>query len=318
MKILIIRFSSIGDILLTFHVIHALREKHPEAEFFFLTKGSFFPLFNLFPIKINLVPLNPSIFKTAKTLRKEKFDLIIDLHHNLRSQLLRILMLNHSWSHVQKLNFKKWLFTTFKWDHLPHKHVVDRYLYAAGLAGPSKTPLLLNTTERKVVPFEKPYLAWVLGAKFKTKQYPIQKIKAVLSTLNHPIVLLGGTSELEEAKPIISNESVLNLVGKTTIDEAATVLKNASLVVTNDTGLMHLAAFYNNPMIVLWGSTTPAFGMGPYACNQVFHKEVEGLSCRPCSKIGYQTCPKKHFNCMNLHDISGLVTQINSIFDQEN
>lgn len=314
MKILIIRFSSIGDVLLTFHVIHALKEKHPDSDIHVLTKPAFVPLFRMLPVPVNIIPLTKSMIKTASILRRERFELIIDLHNNLRSRFLQVLLFNHSWRNVQKLNVRKWLLTTFKWNTLPQIHVVDRYLKTAGLASSGINPLTLNVPEGVRLPTDKPYIAWVLGAKFKTKQFPIVKIMELLPSIKYPIVFLGGTSEVDEAKKLPANHSIFNWVNKTTLDEAAFVLKNASMVVSNDTGLMHLAAFFNKPMLVLWGSTSEAFGMGPYRCARVVHAEIQSLSCRPCSKIGYKQCPKGHFKCMMLHPSQRLASQINSLF----
>ena len=314
MKILIIRFSSIGDVLLTFHVIHALKEKHPDSDIHVLTKPAFVPLFRMLPVPVNIIPLTKSMIKTASILRRERFELIIDLHNNLRSRFLQVLLFNHSWRNVQKLNVRKWLLTTFKWNTLPQIHVVDRYLKTAGLASSGINPLTLNVPEGLRLPTDKPYIAWVLGAKFKTKQFPIVKIMELLPSITYPIVFLGGTSEVDEAKKLPANHSIFNWVNKTTLDEAAFVLKNASMVVSNDTGLMHLAAFFNKPMLVLWGSTSEVFGMGPYRCARVVHAEIQSLSCRPCSKIGYKQCPKGHFKCMLLHPSQRLASQINSLF----
>jgi ADP-heptose:LPS heptosyltransferase len=232
----------------------------------------------------------------------------------MRSRFLQVLLFNHSWRNVQKLNVRKWLLTTFKWNTLPQIHVVDRYLKAAGLASSGTNPLTLNVPEGVRLPTDKPYIAWVLGAKFKTKQFPIVKIMELLPSIKYPIVFLGGTSEVDESKKLPANHSIFNWVNKTTLDEAAFVLKNASMVVSNDTGLMHLAAFFNKPMLVLWGSTSEAFGMGPYRCARVVHAEIQSLSCRPCSKIGYKQCPKGHFKCMMLHPSQRLASQINSLF----
>ncbi|MFM7565676.1 MAG: glycosyltransferase family 9 protein [Flavobacteriales bacterium] len=317
MKILIIRFSSIGDVLLTFHVVHRLKEKHPEAEIHVLTKETFLPLFELLPIPITLHSLDNSLLRTAKSIRKEHFTLILDLHNNLRSRILQALLLNHSWRHVKKLNVKKWLLTALKWDVVPKNHVVDRYLAVAGIDIPAKKPLELNAVAQKLIPTQAPYMAWVIGAKFKTKQFPMEKIQEVLGELVPSVVFLGGETEREESLRLPSSASVINEVGKTSLSEAAMLLKHAAMIVTNDTGLMHLAAFFNKPMVVLWGSTVPSFGMGPYGVNRVMHVEVNGLSCRPCSKIGFNQCPKGHFHCMMLHPSKRIASQINALWYEE-
>jgi ADP-heptose:LPS heptosyltransferase len=134
-----------------------------------------------------------------------------------------------------------------------------------------------------------------------------------------PIVLLGGDKENTLASSLQAHfPSLISLVGKTSLAEAALVLSKAKVVVTNDTGLMHLAAFYEKPMVCIWGNTVPDFGMYPYQSAPVFHAQVSDLSCRPCSKIGHNTCPKGHFQCMlNQHSVE-ISEQITALFYQEN
>jgi ADP-heptose:LPS heptosyltransferase len=91
------------------------------------------------------------------------------------------------------------------------------------------------------------------------------------------------------------------------INQSAELIKVANKIYTNDTGMMHIAAAYNKDIEVFWGNTLPGFGMYPFypdsdAAKSVNH-EVLGLSCRPCSKIGFKTCPNGHFNCMNWQEI---------------
>lgn len=324
MKLLIIRFSAIGDILLTFHVIDAIKKTHPTAEIHVLTKTENAPIFEGLDVSVHLHTLNTSLFQSAQSLKKERFTHVIDLHNNLRTRLLQILMLRWEWSRFPKLNFKKWLFSKFKVNTLPNIHVVDRYLMACHKlkldASTQKPSLKLLDQGVAVFDLEKSkYVAWVLGAKLATKQMPLVKIKEVASQLNLPIVLLGGATEqamsleLAQAYP-----NVLNLVGKTSLWESAEVLRYAKVTVTNDTGLMHLASFFSTPMLVIWGNTTPDFGMYPYQTDGVFHFQVEGLSCRPCSKIGHSACPKGHFNCMLQQDAAQITAQINALYRQEN
>ena len=316
MKILIVRFSAIGDILLTFPVVEALGKKYANAEIHFLTKPAHASLLQLLPRKIKVHLLSDSLLHTARALREEHFDLVIDLHNNLRTLILQVFMRSFHWKRVNKLNIRKWLLTTFKWDTLPNTHVIDRYAKAANVKVDFPVPLN-HSSHQHPFPLPTSYVAWVLGATFETKQFPLNKIKEVLPALNCPVVLLGGTKELEMANELLKAfPSVLSLVGKTSISEAALVLKEAKLVVTNDTGLMHLASFYNKPMVCLWGNTLPAFGMYPFNNDQIKHFEVKDLACRPCSKIGSHRCPKSHFNCMQQQDSTAISTEINALFLQ--
>lgn len=317
MKILVIRFSAIGDILLTFPVVEALVDKYPSAEIHFLTKPSNEAVLDLLSNKVQPRFLQESLVQTAKQLRGERYDLVIDLHNNLRTFLLRVLLMKGSWHRFRKLNFQKWLFTAFKWNTLPKVHVVDRYAQAASVRPASVNLAVSNTNVVESLPSH--YVAWVLGATFSTKQFPLSKLIETIERLDMPIVLLGGEKENPLASSLQAHfPSLISYVGKTSLSEAAFVLSKAKVVVTNDTGLMHLAAFYAKPMVCIWGNTVPAFGMYPYQSAPVFHAQVSDLSCRPCSKIGHNTCPKGHFQCMlNQHSVE-ISEQITALFYQEN
>jgi ADP-heptose:LPS heptosyltransferase len=315
-KILVIRFSAIGDILLTFPVVAALQHKYPAAEIHFLTKPSNKAVLELLSSKVQPRFLQESLVQTATQLRRERYDLVIDLHNNLRTFLLQVLMLKGSWNRFRKLNFQKWLFTSFKWNTLPKVHVVERYAQAAKV-NPTLVTLVVNNPALDSLPSN--YVAWVLGATFSTKQYPLSKLIETIERLEMPIVLLGGEKENALASSLQAHfPSIISLVGKTSLAEAALVLSKAKVVVTNDTGLMHLAAFYEKPMVCIWGNTVPDFGMYPFQKRPVFNAQVADLSCRPCSKIGHNTCPKGHFDCMLKQQTLEISEQITALFYQEN
>jgi heptosyltransferase-2 len=120
-----------------------------------------------------------------------------------------------------------------------------------------------------------------------------------------PVVLLGGLDDKARAENIINtvyNPLVYNACGKFSINQTASVIEQSLKIITPDTGLMHIAAAFKKEIISIWGNTVPAFGMYPYLPDNEIEKshiiETEGLKCRPCSKIGYKSCPEKHFNCM--------------------
>jgi len=317
-KVLVIRFSAIGDVLLTFPVVEALQHKYPSAEIHFLTKPSNKAVLELLSSKVHPRFLQESLVQTAKQLRGERYDLVIDLHNNLRTFLLQVLLMKGSWKRFRKLNFQKWLFTALKWNALPKVHVVDRYAQAA-LVNPTNVTLAVCDTINGMELLPSKYVAWVLGATFSTKQFPLSKLIETIERLDMPIVLLGGEKENPLASSLQAHfPSLISLVGKTSLAEAASVLSKANVVVTNDTGLMHLAAFYEKPMVCIWGNTVPAFGMYPYQSAPVFHAQVSDLSCRPCSKIGHNTCPKGHFDCMLKQQTVEISEQITALFYQEN
>ena len=152
------------------------------------------------------------------------------------------------------------------------------------------------------------YIALVIGAALNTKKLPIHKLKDLCLQTDFPIILLGGKEDRSDGDEIASvNEiKVYNACGKFALNESADLVRNARLVITNDTGLMHIAAAFKKKMISVWGNTVPQFGMDAYYGNEIishFKSEITNLSCRPCSKIGYNKCPKKHFKCMEQQDV---------------
>lgn len=314
-KFLIIRFSSIGDIVLTSPVIRCLKQQVPGSEVHYLTKSSFSPILLASPYIDKIFTIRERIGEVLPDLRKEKYDQIIDLHKNFRSKGV-ILNLRSPFTSFDKINYQKWLIVNFKIDRLPDVHIVDRYFQAVqnlGVVNDQKGLEYFIPENDQVSPEMLPeshrqgYIAWVIGGKHNTKMYPEGKIIADLKTYNKPVVLLGGKEDTDTGDRIRGavGPSVFNACGKFNINQSASLVKQASKIITNDTGLMHIAAAFKKEIISLWGNTIPEFGMSPYMPgfeerSQIL--EIKGLSCRPCSKLGYKKCPKGHFKCMR--DIS--------------
>jgi lipopolysaccharide heptosyltransferase II len=328
MRILIIRFSSIGDIVLTSPVVRCLKKQIPNAEIHFLTKKSFTPI----------LESNPYITKVwswqdensaaiLSELKKLRFDFVADLHHNLRSLRVK-LALRRPGASFNKLNIEKFLLVNFKINRLPEKHIVDRYLEtvsALGIVNDGEgldffIPPQAENFDIKQLPLshQAGYVALVAGALQGTKRMPREKLSELCSILNKPLVVLGGEAEKSVGSFLAQNHShVVDLCGKLSLAQSARLIKQASAVVTHDTGLMHIAAAFRKPIISIWGNTVPEFGMSPYLPfehAQSFVHEVKNLSCRPCSKIGHQNCPEKHFNCMNMQNLEKIKEDLESIF----
>jgi heptosyltransferase-2 len=145
------------------------------------------------------------------------------------------------------------------------------------------------------------YIAFAIGAQHATKKLPKEKILELCNNLNYPVVLLGDNKDNEVARFIeekIKNKiSIYNACGKYNLNQSASLLKQAKIVFSHDTGLMHIAAAFKKEIYSIWGNTIPKFGMYPYLTS--FHiLENKDLDCRPCSKIGFDKCPKGHFKCM--------------------
>ncbi len=317
MKVLVIRFSSIGDIVLTTPVIRCLKNTLGlNAEVHFVTKKAFAGILEANPNVDMVHVLDDSIMDLIKRLRSEGFDQVIDLHNNLRSALIKIALMKPSRS-LQKLNIKKWLFTRFRINRLPPIHIVDRYLETVGhlkVTNDGKgLDYFIPLAEQRVpdvIPnrFRSAYMVFVIGGKHATKRLPNERIIAICQKLSSPVLLLGGPEDQHNGNAIASacQNQVFNACGLLSLNQSAYMVKNARIVITHDTGLMHIAAAFNKRMISVWGNTVPEFGMYPYMPGHEHLSEiveVKGLSCRPCSKIGYPKCPKGHFDCMNKIDI---------------
>ena len=319
-KILIIRFSSIGDIVLTTPVIRCLNEQL-KAEVHYITKKSYAGILEANPNITKVYSIENEFTEVITELKTEKYDFVVDLHHNLRSTRLKR-ALGVSSAAFPKLNRQKFFLTSFKWDVMPDIHIVDRYFKAVDKLGvkndlkgldyfiPKKDEISLSDFK-----IGTNFTAFSIGAQFATKKLPNAKIIELANGTSGQVVLLGGPEDAENGNEIEQECSgVINLVGKLNLNQSASVIRQAAKVLSHDTGLMHIASAFNKRTVSIWGNTTPNLGMYPYQPqnpdNYSIH-EVE-LKCRPCSKIGYQKCPKKHFNCMQMQNVESILKALNA------
>jgi len=332
-RILIIRFSSIGDIVLTTPVIRCIAEQVDDVEIHYLTKPGYSSLLEAHPQICKIHVLSENWSEMIKTLKEQNFSFIVDLHNNLRSRRITS-RLGVKSSAFNKLNVKKWLAVNFKWDVLPKVHIVQRYLDAAEKLGvkndgkgldhfiPENTANHLTELPEK---FQQGYIALVIGAQHYTKKLPVTQLVDLSKKLTdngHPVLLVGGPEDETIANLLMAQvEGLESICGKSSIQESALMIQQATHVITHDTGMMHIAAALDKKIISVWGNTIPEFGMSPYygdkhPLNEQRKNnwiiENKGLSCRPCSKIGYTHCPKGHFKCMMDLDMSNLANQVNS------
>lgn len=309
-KFLIIRFSSIGDIVLTSPVVRCLKTQYPDAEIHFLTKKRNADLLEANPYIDRLKLYDNSISDLIADLKTEQYDYIIDLHNNLRSMRVKVALGVKSYN-FDKLNFRKYLLTQFGINLMPNRHLVDRamdtvkpfHIQNDGKGLDYFIPKEFTLPE-EILPeeFKNGYVALVLAGTYPTKKVPADKYRKVITETNLPFVLLGGKSERDLAAEILSwnTGNVIDFTGKLRLNQSACLARDARLVISNDTGLMHIAAAFKKKILSVWGNTTPELGMYPYQPgNGSEILEVEGLTCRPCSKLGYPQCPKRHFRCMN-------------------
>lgn len=321
MKVLIVRFSSIGDIVLTSPVVRCLKQQLPYAQVHYLTKASFKSVVAPNPYIDKCYYLEDDLNVLLPALKREKYDYIIDLHKNIRSLKVKQALGCKAFT-FPKLNFQKWLYVNFKRDVMPDKSIVERYFEAVkplGVKNDGKGLDYFIPADAEVTNKDIPmshwagYMVCVIGGSYNTKKYPVDKWKEFCQQSSYPIILLGGPEDREEGEQIAAVDKVriYNACGKFSLNESACLVKYSRVVVSNDTGLMHVAAAFKKPIISLWGNTTPEMGMFPYygynnlkgnVTTDFVIAEVKGLSCRPCSKIGFDKCPKAHFKCMKQID----------------
>jgi len=332
MKILFIRFSSIGDIVLTTPVVRCVKTQLPKAEVHYLTKTVFKPVIENNPYIDKRFYLEGDLMPVVIELLKEKYDVIIDLHKNLRTSYVKSILTQAFDSNIRKftfskLNIKKWLLVNLKINLLPDKSIVERYfegLRSLGITNDGQGLDYFISASDEIRKDDLPmghmlgFVACVIGGQHETKKMPVEKWKEFCRQLDFPVVLLGGKEDAENAEAIrkVDEVKIYNACGKFSLNESAHIVQKARFVITHDTGLMHIAAAFKKPVISIWGNTVPAFGMFPYygynnlksniaPASLIF--ERKDVKCRPCSKIGYAKCPKGHFNCMNKLEIQTLL-----------
>jgi heptosyltransferase-2 len=306
MKILVIRLSSIGDIVLTSPVVRVLK-KQLNAEVHFLTKKTFAKWLSHNPYIDTIHHYEDGV----QPLQTEGYDFVVDLHHNLRSLKIKRALKLPSKS-VNKLNIRKFLLTTFKINLMPHIHMVDRNIATVEHLGVKNDmeglDFFIPETEflPKAFQIKEPFVAVVIGGQHSTKILPTFKLIELCKQLNRKFVLVGGPEDAERGREIISQtQNGLNACGELSLTQSALLVKGADFVVSHDTGMMHISAALKKKIYSVWGNTAPPFGMVPYLPDpDSVIVENKALGCRPCSKIGYAKCPRGHFRCMTEIDLS--------------
>lgn len=325
-KILVIRFSSIGDIVLTTPVFRCIKNQIPDAEVHFVTKSSY-KIVTAHNHNIDkFYYLENDLTAVIENLKLEQYDYVVDLHNNTRSYRIKRALKKKSFS-IKKLNVEKFLLTNLNINIMPDAHITKRSLDTVAPLGVTDDGLGLeyfipakDMVREHDIPTSHSagFISIVIGATYETKKLPVHKLQELCKKIDHPIMLLGGLEDSVNAEMIASVDPVkiYNACGKFNLNESADLLRQSKLVVSHDTGLMHIAAALQKPIISIWGNTAPVFGMYPYFGSQMKQQydvmEVNGISCRPCSKIGYHKCPMEHFKCMENQDISSIVAAINS------
>jgi len=325
-KFLVIRFSSIGDIVLTTAAIRCLATQVPGAEIHFLTKRSFRAVTEANPHISRFHYLDDDLGALIGDLRREDFDTVIDLHKNPRSYKVRR-ALGKPVLTYRKLTLERFLLTRFHVDRMPGRHISERYLDALAPLGVTDDgqgldyflPVGTNLDGKQLPEWTgRGYIALVIGASYYTKKLPVDRLKELVSMLDHPVVLLGGPGDAVDGEAIASEfpGKVVNACGRYELNQSALITRDARLVISHDTGLQHIACAFQRPVLALWGGTSPALQMEPWygTAHTDLHRnfQVPGLACQPCSIHGSKHCPKGHFRCMRDMDLRSLSSTANA------
>jgi ADP-heptose:LPS heptosyltransferase len=282
-----------GDIVLTSPVIRRLvQQLEGNTEIHFLTKKAFAPLLENNPFIHQIHVIEKSVQEVIPELDALDFDYVVDLHNNIRSRAVkrRLGRLNFTFN---KLNVQKWLLVNLGINRMPDVHVVDRYLDTISAFGTSDDGRGLDyflphelTIRNLNLPVD--FVAVAVGAAHVGKRMQVKLIVEFCNKINLPVVLLGGNEDKEAGSAIAAKyDQAIDLTGKLTIHQSAAVIREARVVVSGDTGLMHIAAAFKKKIVSVWGCTSPVLGMAPYRP----HKdsviiEPHGRHRRPCSKLG--------------------------------
>ena len=319
-KVLIIRFSSIGDIVLTTPVIRCLKNSG-DYEVHYITKASFKSVLDQNPYIDQLHFIKNDVNECIEDLKKENFDWIVDLHHNLRShRLLRAL--DRPAVHFRKHNLQKWVLVNFKYNALPDVHIVDRYMDTVRplnvvnddqgldyfIAAADEIPLDFLPSG-----FEK-YVGFVIGGQHDGKMCSAKKIARICQELDRPVVLLGGPEDQEKGDWIAKEcgKNVYNTAGQFPLNQSAWLVKNAEVIITHDTGLMHIAAAFKKKIISLWGGTVPELGMYPYRPGKGSKILEVKHFMRPSSKLGTRKGIYKLWNFMDMIPDEEIIEAVNN------
>lgn len=344
-NILIIRFSSIGDIILTSPLIRSLRTTYPNATIDFLIKEKYSELVKYNPNLSTVHELVTNEFDELRDmvgkLRAQKYDLVVDLHNSLRSRYVRWFLGAKRVAVVRKQVIPRFFLVHFKWNfYRSIVPVAKRYLETTRLFGVTNDGNGLDVSipteveEMVKIRAEKLHLGnypLVIGltpsARHETKRWPQQRyvdLGILLGKKHHAkLLIFGGRDEREYCEDIAQMVNAAlgapmaeSMAGTLSLLETGSLMDYCNLLVCNDTGLLHMASARKRKVVAIYGSTVKELGFYPYVTE---HRVVErpDVNCRPCSHIGRDACPKKHFRCMNEISVADVLTAVHSLIQTD-
>ena len=317
-KILVTRFSSLGDIVLTTPVYHNLKLSYPECKIYVAVKEKFSDILAGNPYIDNLIVLKngESLFSLIKRIRRENFDVFIDLHNKIRSFILRLFCGIPRIVVYRKNTIRKYIYIKNRIEgKFLTKHTIDRYLdvlQEIGIRPTIKSPEIFIDNhfnvfcEKHNIGQNDLLIGLNPGSVWPTKKWLPERFAEVADSLTDhygaKIVMIGSNNDRDDIHKVLAatKHPCIDLCGKTNLRELATLISRCALLITNDSGPMHIASALQVPIVAIFGSTTKELGFAPCGTNNSI-VEVS-LPCRPCSSFGKKKCPKNHFKCMR--DIS--------------
>ncbi len=331
MRLLFIRFSSIGDIVFTTPAIRAAKQQLPGVEIHFLTKPSMKAVTEANPYIDHFHYLERDLSATITALQSINFDYVIDLHKNFRTFKIKRALGVPALTY-KKLTWQKFLLTNLHWNFMPTRHITDRCLDTLaplGIVNDGKgldyfvpaniqlSPSVLPASHRDG------YIALVIGASFASKKLPIQQLQALCAQLNYPVVLVGGKEDAAEGEEVaaIDKGKIFNACGKFSLHESALIVEQSKTVISHDTGFLYIACAYHKKIVAIWGATSPALQVEPYYPSDsegelYYNAIVPNLPCQPCSNYGTKKCPQGHFACMRQQNISAIAAKANRFYEE--
>ncbi|MDP8201185.1 MAG: glycosyltransferase family 9 protein [Candidatus Tenebribacter burtonii] len=307
-NILVIRLSSLGDIVLTQSVVQALRSEFPDAQIQYLTKRVYAPIVKMFNC-VDEIHYWENKYSLLKNLRTIKFDIAIDFHSKLNTFIIKSF-----------INAKQTV--TYNKEHFLRRQIVNQrtnktILSTVGLyfGALKKIGLTTKISAPKLFPVKNISMPEIFrisdkvknigifpGALHKTKQYPVEQlaefIDLVPSEWHCNFIVFGSKAEIDLAEELnsLTKTNLIDMSGKLDLQQLAKAINEMDIVITNDSGPMHIAAALEKPQIAIFGATHPKLGFAPMNKNAVLI--LADLPCQPCSLHGGNMCPRKHFNCM--------------------
>ena len=327
-KVLVIRFSSIGDIMHMTPVFRCMKKDRPDIAIHFLTKKTMAPLTAHNPHIDSFHYYDDNWEEMLEELKVEQFDFVVDLHGVLRSRRV-VKSLDKPHTSINKLTLQKLLLTKLKLNTMPDRHISLRALDTVKVLGVSDDGggLELVIPEAAVVPLQDipashhlGFVAIVIGAAHHTKKMPVEQLIQLCRQINYPIVLIGGKEDTIAGESIAAQDPVriYNSCGKFSLLESADLIRKSKLVVSHDTGMLYIACAFRKQTLAIWGATSPKLAVEPFygsALNELqrsalYENICLNLWCQPCTKYGGKSCPIGHFKCMRKLDTTMIAAKV--------